>query len=129
MKIDRGKITAGARKHGRLGLALAKKAGLLYFVMINAGALLGAIGGYHGILWLHWPEWLAALTSFLLFFGGAFIGFALAQVIIMGFLQDIMVDAGIKVGKKGWRAAIAKLEKRQAEKTAEKSPETPPENP
>lgn len=136
MKLDRKKIVSDAAKHGRAGARFALKAAIINIVLCFGLAVFGAVGGYHGILWLDWPTWVATIVSMICFFGGALIGIFLGNALIADMLQEMVVDAGLTIGQKGWRAALARLERKEAKAALEKPDgppekqiENPPENP
>lgn len=105
MKLDAQNISLRARDAARLGAKLALQAALLYGGLTLAGFFGGGIGCY--CLAAHFSHGggiglLAALAGLAL---GAVAGFFLAQMIIAGIIQDMMLGLGLKTGKIGYRKA------------------------
>ncbi|MCE9507813.1 MAG: hypothetical protein K8R48_05790 [Alphaproteobacteria bacterium] len=117
MKLDKEKITAQAVDYGKIGFRLAVKAGILYAALAALGFILGGIGGYWGAVHFGYNAWIGAVCALAGVMTGGLAGFFLAQIVLMGMMQDMLLDAGIQAGKTGFRAAMKLLEeKREKEK-------------
>jgi len=117
MKIDKEKIRKHAVNYGKTGYRLAIKAVILYFALIVSGIVFGGIGGYWGAEHFGYNALIGVVCALLGIITGGIGGFFLAQVIIVGIMQDKLLDAGIQTGKAGYRTAKKFMEeKREKEK-------------
>lgn len=109
INVDKEKVAAQAAAYGKQGFGLAVKAGILYVILTVAGFIGGGIGGYWGAAHFDLGAWVAVLSALAGMAAGGFAGFFLAQVVILGIIQDMLLDAGIKTGKVGFKAAMKLL--------------------
>ena len=112
--IDKKKLAEQAVAHGKTGLGLAVKAGILYVALVVLGLIGGGIGAYQGAGHFGYGGWWGTLAAFIGVIAGGVGGFFLAQIIILGIMQDMLLDAGIEAGKIGYKAAMKKLAEKKA---------------
>ena len=113
MKINHEVIRLKAADYARLGAKLAVQAAIWYVALTVIGFFAGGIGAY----WLaaHFGQggWWGALAAVLGLGFGAIAGFFTGQIVVMGIIQDMMLDAGIKTGKIGYKHAKRLLAERK----------------
>lgn len=126
MKFDKKQLAEKAVTHGKTGLGLAVKGGILYVVLVILGLIAGGYGGWWCADHFGYGGWISTLSLLLGAIGGAVGGFFLAPVVIMGLLQDMLLDAGIEVGKIGYRGAKKKWAEIKAKDKACPPSDTPP---
>lgn len=114
MKLDKKQLAEQAVAHGRAGIGLAFKAGVIYIVLVLLGLVGGGFGAVYGAAHFGYGGWWGTLAAFIGTIAGGIGGFFLAQLIILGIVQDMLLDAGIEAGKMGYRAAMKKLAEKKA---------------
>lgn len=119
MNTKHEKIASAAVDYGRVGLRLAIKAGILYIILTGLGLVLGGIGGYWGVAHFGYAAWLCVAGALAGVAVGGVGGFFLAQIVIIGVVEDMLLDAGIRTGKTGYRAAMKLLRERNSDVTPE----------
>jgi hypothetical protein len=122
MKLDKKEMKTRAASYGRAGFGLAVKAGILYAAFILLGLVGGGAGGWWGAAHLGWSGWSTGLCAFLGIVAGGVAGFFLAQIAVLGIIQDMLLDAGIKAGKVGYRAGMKLLREKRAAQQQKNSP-------
>lgn len=118
--IDKKQLAEKSVAYGKTGIGFALKAGILYVSLVILGLIGGGFGAYYGADHFGYGGWWGALAAFLGVIAGGIGGFYLAQVIIMGLIQDMLLDAGIAAGKMGYKAAMKKLQEKKAADLAPK---------
>ena len=113
IKIDKEKIRKHAVNYGKTSYRLAIKTVILYFALIVSGLIFGGIGGYWGAEHFGYNALIGVVCALAGIIVGGVGGFFLAQVIIVGIMQDKLLDAEIKTGKAGYRAAIKFLKEKK----------------
>jgi hypothetical protein len=122
MKLDKKEMKTKAASYGRAGFGLAVKAGILYAAFILLGLVGGGIGGGWGAALAGWEGWVAGLCAFLGVIAGGIAGFFLAHIAVLGIIQDMLLDAGIKAGKVSYRAGMKLLREKRAAQQQKNSP-------
>lgn len=125
MKLDREKMKTHAADYGRKGFGLAVKAGILYAALIFLGLVGGGIGGWWGAEHFGFGAWIATLCSLLGVAIGGIAGFFAAHIAVVGIVQDMLLDAGIKAGKVGYRAGMKLLKEKRAAQQQAARPDGP----
>ena len=113
MEIDKKKLKKHAVSYGKTGTLLAFKACVLYIALIVFGLIFGGIGGYWGAAYFDFSTWIGVVCALAGIVAGGIGGFFLAQIIIVGLAQDMLLDAGIQAGKTGYRKAKKFMEEKR----------------
>ncbi len=121
MKIDHATIKLKAADYARMGAKLAVQAVIWYAALTVVGFFAGGIGAYWCAAHFGFNGWWASLAALFGLGVGAIGGFFTGQIVVTGIIQDMMLDAGIKTGKIGYKHAKKMLAERKA--LALKSPD------
>ena len=113
MEIDKKKLKEHVVSYGKTGTLLAFKACVLYIALTVSGFVFGGIGGYWGAEYFDYSAWVGVICALAGIIAGGIGGFFLAQIIIVGIAQDMLLDAGIKAGKTGYKTAIKYLNEKK----------------
>jgi len=119
MKLDKEHIKLKAIDYTRMGAKLAVQAVWWYVAMTVVGFFAGGIGAYWGAAHFGYGGWLGFVAALLGLGLGAVAGFFTGQMIVLGIIQDMMLDAGIKTGKIGYKKARQLLQERRDRLNAE----------
>lgn len=111
--MDKKQLTEKARLYGTVGFRLTVKAVVLHIIFVTGGFLAGIAGGWWGAVFFDWSGWLTLLCALLGAVIGGIGGYFLAQVVMVGIIQDMLLDAGIEAGKVGYRKAKTLLQERR----------------
>lgn len=110
--IDKKQLAEKSVAYGKTGIGFAIKAGILYVALVIFGLFGGGFGAYYFAAHFGYGGWWGALAAFAGVVAGGAGGFWLAHIIIMGLIQDMLLDAGIEAGKMGYKAAMKKLQEK-----------------
>ncbi|MDE1152484.1 MAG: hypothetical protein PW788_08100 [Micavibrio sp.] len=113
MKLDKENIKLKAIDYTRMGAKLAVQAVWWYVAMTVIGFFAGGIGAYMAAAHFGYGGWLGFIAALLGFSLGTIAGFFTGQMIVLGIIQDMMLDAGIKTGKIGYKRARQLLQERR----------------
>ncbi|MFH1158258.1 MAG: hypothetical protein V1721_05170 [Pseudomonadota bacterium] len=120
MKVDKEKLREHAVSYGRIGYRLALRAGFLYVALTMSGLVFGGIGGYWGAEHFGYNAWIGIACALAGIITGGVGGFFLAQTVIIGLMQDKLLDAGIQTGKAGYRTAQKFLKEKKEKEMRDK---------
>ena len=118
MKLDKTELKSKAATYGKLGVGFAIKAGIVYVLLVFFGLFAGGIGGYWLAAHFDYGGWKATLAAIIGVIAGGWGGFITAQIVVVGLVQDMLLDAGIAAGKVGYKKGRQLLQERREKAAA-----------